>query len=80
MFVLESTECDGTDQIVIDNKSCVISLATLEVEPYMVDGGDSVYAKVSAVNFYGESAQSEEGNGAYHTQVPDAPVNVAEVV
>lgn len=46
--------------------------------PYNVDGGDSVYAKVSAVNFYGESEQSVDGNGAYYTRVPDSPVSLAE--
>ena len=46
----------------------------------MVDGGDSIYAKVSAVNFFGESQLSEEGNGAYYTRVPDAPINLVEDV
>ena len=40
--------------------------------------GDSIYAKVSATNFYGESALSTEGNGATYTTVPDAPVSIAE--
>jgi hypothetical protein len=47
---------------------------------YNLDGGDSVYAKVVAVNFYGESAHSTAGNGAYYTRVPDPPVNVGEDV
>jgi hypothetical protein len=42
--------------------------------PYNVDGGDSIYAKISAVNFYGESEQSVDGNGAYYTRVPDSPI------
>lgn len=42
--------------------------------------GDSIYAKVSATNFYGESALSTEGNGATYTTVPDAPVSIAEDV
>jgi hypothetical protein len=37
-----------------------------------------VYAKVSAVNLYGESAQSIESNGAYYSRVPDSPINLAE--
>jgi hypothetical protein len=37
-----------------------------------------VYAKVVAVNTYGETAQSTEGNGAYYTRVPDSPINLAE--
>jgi hypothetical protein len=46
--------------------------------PYNVDGGDSIFAKVSATNFYGESDQSIEGNGAYYIRAPDAPVSLAE--
>ena len=53
---------------------CYINIATLLAAPYNVDGGDSIYAKVSAINYYGESVQSEEGNGAYYTRVPDKPI------
>lgn len=56
----------------------MINISTLLASPYNVDGGDSVYAKVLAVNFYGESDQSVEGNGAYYTRVPDAPVSLTE--
>jgi hypothetical protein len=41
-------------------------------------GGDSIWAKVIAENIYGSTEQSQEGNGAYHTTVPDAPINLAE--
>jgi hypothetical protein len=54
-FTLESNDCVGTDATVIANKECVINMSTLLAEPYQFDGGDSIYAKVSAVNFYGES-------------------------
>jgi hypothetical protein len=63
---------------VISNESCLVNISTLLASPYNVDGGDSIYAKVSAVNFYGETAQSTEGNGAYYTRVPDAPLSLAE--
>lgn len=50
----------------------------MKSDPYNIDGGDHIYAKVSAVNVYGESDLSVEGNGAYYTRVPDQPVNVVE--
>jgi hypothetical protein len=56
---------------------CHIDISTL-IAAYNLDGGDSVYAKVVAVNAYGETAQSAEGNGAYYTRVPDSPQNLAE--
>lgn len=77
-FTLESNDCDGTDATVIANLECFVNISTLLAEPYGFDGGDSIYAKVSAVNFYGESEQSLEGNDAYYTEVPDAPVSFAE--
>lgn len=56
----------------------MISIATLTAAPYNVDGGDSIYAIVSAVNLYGESSLSVEGNGAYYSRIPDPPTNLAE--
>ena len=38
--------------------------------------GSEVYAKISAVNVYGESELSEEGNGAVIITSPDAPINL----
>ena len=46
--------------------------------PFNIFGGDSIYAKVSASNIIGDSAQSTEGNGATYTTIPDAPINIAE--
>lgn len=48
------------------------------IASYNLDGGDSVFAKVIAVNTYGETAYSTEGNGAYYTRVPDIPLSLTE--
>lgn len=61
----------------IANEYCHINISTL-IASFNLDGGDSVYAKVVAVNVYGETAQSVEGNGAYYTRVPDIPISLAE--
>lgn len=37
-----------------------------------------MYAKVIAVNAYGETVESTEGNGATYTRVPDSPINLTE--
>lgn len=78
VFIEETVDCNGSDSTVIANEYCLVQISTFLAEPYNYDGGDSVYAKVSAVNIYGESNQSEKGNDAYLTEVPDAPLNVAE--
>ena len=39
--------------------------------------GDSVVAKVLAVNTYGDSVQESTGSGAVIQEVPDAPISLA---
>lgn len=79
IYTQESADCDGALATVISNQYCHIDISTL-IASYNLDGGDSIYAKVVAVNSYGETAQSEEGNGAYYTRVPDIPINLAQDV
>lgn len=62
----------------ISNGYCNINLSTLLASPFNIVGGDSIHAKVIAANTYGESAQSDSGNGAVYTTIPDAPVGLAE--
>jgi len=38
-----------------------------------------VFAKVTAYNIYGNSIESDAGNGAVITTTPDPPINLAEV-
>jgi len=38
--------------------------------------GDSIFAKVVAINYYGESLESDAGNGAIIVFVPDSPINL----
>jgi hypothetical protein len=63
---------------VIANSYCNINISTLLASPYNIVGGDSIDAKVTATNVYGDSAQSASGNGAVYTTVPDSPINIAE--
>lgn len=77
-YTPENTDCVGSDATVIANNECLINLSSLTISPFNVDGGDSIFAKVSATNIYGESEQSVEGNGAYYTRVPDSPISLTE--
>jgi hypothetical protein len=52
----------------------------LTAAPYSLPIGESIFAKVSASNFYGESALSLEGNGAVVLLVPDAPINLSNAI
>lgn len=58
--------------------SCIIPVNVLRTAPYSYDWGSGIYAKVLAINIYGESAISESGNGAIIITTPDVPINLAE--
>jgi hypothetical protein len=52
----------------------------LTSSPYLLTLGDSVFAKVVAINFYGESISSDAGNGGTILSVPSSPVGLANNV
>ena len=79
-FTEDTVDCDGSVASIVDSKSCSVPLATLTNAPYSLAFGDSVFAKVVAINYYGESIESEEGNGAIIKLVPDAPVDLVNDV
>ena len=49
-------------------------MSLLTLPPYSLSLGDSVYAKVAALNFYGTGILSTSGNGATCLLVPTPPV------
>lgn len=53
-------------------------VSVLRQDPYLLEWGDSVVAKVIATNARGDSAESLEGNGATLMTNPDTPINFAE--
>lgn len=61
----------------VANRICIIYIDTLIVEPYNLVLDESVYVKLKATNFYGDSDFSEPGNGATIQLIPDAPINLA---
>ena len=42
-------------------------------QPFSLDWGSEVIAKIVATNAYGDSPESDEGGGAILIGVPDAP-------
>jgi hypothetical protein len=59
--------------------TCTIPVTVFRTAPYSFEWGSSIYAKVIATNIYGDSVESNEGNGAVITTTPDAPINLVEV-
>lgn len=58
--------------------TCTIPVTVLRTTPYSLDWGTSIYAKLIAINAYGDSLESDEGNGAIITTTPDEPTNLVE--
>jgi len=73
----EMVDCDGTLTATISNTQCTIPISTLTASPYSLVVGDEVFVNIIAVNLYGESVVSMDGNGAIIAYVPDMPVNLA---
>ena len=63
-YTEETTDCDGTNSDVVNNRACTIQLLTLTSDPYSLELGESVSVKIISVNTYGESTLSGAGNGA----------------
>lgn len=55
-------------------------MLTLQASPYELVQGDSVVAKLTATNLYGESAESLPGSGAIIVLVPSSPIGLADNV
>jgi hypothetical protein len=78
-FKEEPISCDGSDTTVMAGLSCKVPISTLKTPPYSISWGLSIYATVTAVNVYGLSVESLEGNGAIILTIPDAPINLVNV-
>jgi hypothetical protein len=80
IYSLELNNCDGTDAAIRDAQQCFVNVSTLRGAPFSLAWGSSIYAKVQAYNFYGDSQVSEPGNGAVIITFPDAPIELIETV
>ena len=69
-FSVDLNSCDMSSS---SATSCVIPVATLRASPYNLEWGEAVYARVAALNAYGSSELSSEGNGAKIITAPSAP-------
>lgn len=52
-FTEDTVNCDGTDSSIVSTRKCQIPVSVLRAAPYNLDWGDSIYAKVAAINAVG---------------------------
>lgn len=79
-YNLELNNCDATDLTIVGQKYCIVQVSTLKNAPFSLEWGSSIFAKVVAINDYGRSIESPEGNGAVIITYADKPTNLAEIV
>ena len=77
-FAQELTYCDASQTAIVQSQTCSIPILTLLDAPFSLELGGSVYARVTATNYYGDSEVSDEANGAVVVVLPDAPINLAD--
>ena len=58
-FTEDTVNCDGSDSTIMTNLACEVPISTLKTTPYSIEWGLSIWAKVTAVNLYGESIESD---------------------
>ena len=77
--VTYSTELTHCDMASSTATTCTVPVSVLRAAPFSLNWGASVFAKVVAINSYGNSLESSAGNGAVITTNPDQPTNLQEV-
>lgn len=60
----------------MSNTQCTIEVPTLRAAPFAITWGGSIYAKITATNYLGDSVTSLVGNGAIILTFPDEPINL----
>lgn len=63
-FTEDALNCGGTDQTIVLNRECSVPISVLRAAPFNLPWGSNIHAKVSAINAYGSSTESDAGNGA----------------
>jgi hypothetical protein len=59
-------------------KQCTIHVSVFKADPFNLDWGRRVWAKIVATNVKGDSEESDPGTGAVIISNPDPPVNLIE--
>jgi hypothetical protein len=79
VYYEDLTDCDGSQQTVVDGLQCIVPITTLLAEPFNLPWGSLIYAKVTAINVVGLSDVSDPGSGVQILTRPDPPINLENV-
>ena len=74
----DMTSCDAANPLIMAAMKCSIPIATLLAAPFNLPWGSSIFAVVQAYNNYGDSYNSDPGNGAVIITFPGEPLNIVD--
>lgn len=80
VFEVEVNDCDGSQNQILIDTQCTVTIANLRLAPFNLAWGASIYAKVKATNYLGSSVFSDQGNGAIIRTYPLDPINLVNNV
>ena len=76
----DTANCDGSISAIVSGLTCTIPITVLEAAPFSLPGQAVVFAKITATNGIGESAESpaspSTGNPGFIAEVPTAPTSL----
>ena len=78
-YTTELASCNGSNSAIILTATCTIPVATLQVSPFNLPWGSSIYAKISATNVVGTSDFTNAGNGGIILTYPDPPQTLTNI-
>lgn len=76
-YRLNLNDCNGSLPSVVSTLQCIVPLSAFYSSPFNLILGDHIFAKIVAINSYGNSLASTPGDGAAVVLLPDAPINLA---
>jgi hypothetical protein len=72
-------DCNGSSLDVVTYANCTVPVGTLIAQPFYIEWGQKIYAKVTAKNIVNYSPESAEGGLAVILTNPSAPVGLVTV-
>lgn len=78
-YSTELLNCDGSNSDVIAALTCIVPVNILRSSPFDLEWGSSIWAKITATNVIGTTAESAPGNGAIMLTSPDKPEDLQNV-
>lgn len=79
LFTEETTHCQGSQELIVTNRSCSVPFTTLRDPPYSLEFGELVQVKVRAFNSIGASEENQENTSGATIQVEPGQITTLAI-